>query len=58
MSLDELIRVSAGKNFFVGVERLTDSEIDRLREIIERRARGAAAVRAVEAKAREAADEA
>ena len=58
VKLDELIRVSAGKNFFVGIERLTDSEIDRLREIIERRARGAAAVGAVEAKAREAADEA
>ena len=50
--------MSAGKNFFVGIERLTDSEIDRLREIIERRVRGAAAVRAVEAKVREAADEA
>jgi low affinity Fe/Cu permease len=58
VKLDELIRVSAGKNVFVGIERLTDSEIERLREIIERRAKGAPACRAIEARAQEAADNA
>jgi low affinity Fe/Cu permease len=58
VKLDELIRVSAGKNVFVGIERLTDSEIERLREIIERRAKGAPAGRAIEARAQEAADNA
>jgi low affinity Fe/Cu permease len=37
VKLDELIRVSAAKNFFVGIEHLTDDEIDRLREIVEKR---------------------
>jgi low affinity Fe/Cu permease len=43
VKLDELIRVSAARNVFVGIERLTDSEIERLRQIIERRAKGAPA---------------
>jgi low affinity Fe/Cu permease len=37
VKLDELIRVSAAKNFFVGVEHLTDAEIERLRKLIEDR---------------------
>ena len=37
VKLDELIRVGAGKNFFVGVEHLTDEEIERLRKMIEQR---------------------
>jgi len=37
VKLDELIRVSAAKNFFVGIEHLTDAEIDRLRDIVETR---------------------
>jgi low affinity Fe/Cu permease len=37
VKLDELIRVSAAKNFFVGVEHLTDAEIERLRGLIEDR---------------------
>jgi low affinity Fe/Cu permease len=37
ITLDELIRVGAGKNFFVGVEHLTDPEIERLRKMIEDR---------------------
>jgi low affinity Fe/Cu permease len=37
VKLDELIRVSAAKNFFVGIEHLTDDEIDRLRDIVEKR---------------------
>ena len=35
VKLDELIRVSAAKNFFVGIEHLSDEEIDRLRELVE-----------------------
>jgi low affinity Fe/Cu permease len=58
VKLDELIRVSAGRNVFVGIERLTDSEIARLREIIEHRAKGAPAGRAIEARAQEATDNA
>jgi low affinity Fe/Cu permease len=37
VKLDELIRVSAAKNFFVGIEHLTDEEIERLRDIVENR---------------------
>ena len=37
VKLDELIRVSAAKNFFVGIEHLTDDEIERLRDIMEKR---------------------
>ena len=37
VKLDELIRVGAGKNFFVGVEHLTEEEIERLRKMIEQR---------------------
>src|SRR3954469_14536691 len=33
VKLDELIRVSAAKNFFVGIEHLTDEEIERLRDM-------------------------
>jgi low affinity Fe/Cu permease len=58
VKLDELIRVSAGKNVFVGIEQLTDSEIERLREIIERRAKGAPGGRAVEARPQEVTDNA
>jgi low affinity Fe/Cu permease len=32
-----LIRASAAKNFFVGVEHLTDAEIERSRKLIEDR---------------------
>lgn len=37
VKLDELIRVSAAKNFFVGIEHLADDEIERLRDIVEKR---------------------
>jgi low affinity Fe/Cu permease len=57
VKLDELIRVSAAKNFFVGIEHLTDDEIERLRTMCESRAKGAnRKVAQVEAKAEEAAD--
>jgi low affinity Fe/Cu permease len=59
VKLDELIRVSAAKNFFVGIEHLTDEEIERLRGMCETRARGAnKRVAQVEAKAEQAADRA
>ena len=53
VKLDELIRVSAGKNFFVGIEHLTDDEIGRLRDIVENRSKSRA-VRNVEKLAKEA----
>jgi low affinity Fe/Cu permease len=59
VKLDELIRVSAAKNFFVGIEHLTDEEIDRLRTMCEDRAKGAnRLVAAVDKKATDAADRA
>jgi low affinity Fe/Cu permease len=58
VKLDELIRVGAGKNFFVGIEHLTDEELERLRQMVEQRVKGARAVRDVDAKAQAAADEA
>jgi low affinity Fe/Cu permease len=39
VKLDELIRVSAAKNVFVGIEHLTQEEIDRLGQMIENRAK-------------------
>lgn len=39
VKLDELIRVSEVKNMFVGIEHLTDEEIDELRSRCEVRAR-------------------
>ncbi|RYE61971.1 MAG: low affinity iron permease family protein, partial [Oxalobacteraceae bacterium] len=40
VKLDELIRVSAAKNTFVGIEHLTDEEIEELRTKCEARAKG------------------
>ena len=39
VKLDELIRVSRVSNTFVGVEHLTDEELDELRELCETRAK-------------------
>jgi low affinity Fe/Cu permease len=59
VKLDELIRVSAAKNFFVGIEHLTDEEIERLRTMCETRAKGAdKLVAEVSQKASDAADQA
>jgi low affinity Fe/Cu permease len=59
VKLDELIRVSAAKNFFVGIEHLSDDEIERLRTMCESRAKGAGRrVTEVQAKAEDAADRA
>jgi low affinity Fe/Cu permease len=57
LKLDELIRVSAAKNFFVGIEHLTDTEIDRLRDLCEAKARGKKAVKVVNDEALQAADQ-
>ena len=54
VKLDELIRVSAAKNFFVGIEHLTDEEIDRLREVVETRT-NSRSVRGVSNKVQESA---
>src|ERR1700755_2433457 len=39
VKLDELIRVSEVKNLFVGIEHLTDEEIEQLRKTCEERAK-------------------
>jgi len=58
VKLDELIRASAAKNYFVGIEHLSDMEIDRLREALEKWARASHVVSVVDAKAEQAADRA
>lgn len=55
VKLDELIRVSAAKNFFVGIEHLSDEEIDRLRELVETHTKNKV-VKETNARAQEAAD--
>ena len=55
VKLDELIRISAGKNFFVGIEHLTDDEIERLRDIVEKRTKSPQ-VKVTEKMAEEAAE--
>ena len=58
--LDELIRTSTAQNSFVGIERLTDEEIDAIREKCERRAKAEKTnekeVRLTGKKAKQAAD--
>jgi low affinity Fe/Cu permease len=60
VKLDELIRVSMARNSFVGIEHLTDEELDEIREKCERRANaektGENEVRAAGEKAEQAAD--
>jgi len=58
VKLDELIRVSEVKNNFVGIEHLTDDEIEELRKACEAHAKkeGQKAVRVVGKRAEEAAD--
>ena len=46
--LDELIRTSAAQNAFIGIERLTEEELDEIRAKCEARARAAAAADAAE----------
>ena len=60
VKLDELIRVSEVKNMFVGIEHLTDEEIEELRRKCEARAsrNGDKAVERVQRRARDAAQEA
>jgi low affinity Fe/Cu permease len=62
VKLDELIRVSAAHNSFVGIEHLTDEELDEIRTKCERRAEaekvGEASVEKTGQKARKAAERA
>ena len=59
LSVDEIIRAGEAKNGFVGIERLTEEEIEDLRSRCEERARqGQAAVDRVSRKADAAADRA
>jgi len=59
VKLDEIIRTGEAKNSFVGIEHLTEEEIEDLRAKCEARARaGDAAVRRVGARAGHAADRA
>jgi low affinity Fe/Cu permease len=54
--LDELIRVSAAQNLYIGIEHLTEEELDELRQKCEARARAdAVADRAEESANRKAA---
>jgi low affinity Fe/Cu permease len=62
VKLDELIRVSTAHNSFVGIEHLTDEELDEIRNRCERRAEaekaGEASVEKTGQKARKAAERA
>lgn len=62
VKLDELIRVSTAHNSFVGIEHLTDEELDDIRIKCESRAKanraGTRAVKSTGKKARRAADDA
>jgi low affinity Fe/Cu permease len=62
VKLDELIRVSSAQNFFVGIEHLTDDELEEIRDKCERRAEAEKAgddpAQRTGKKAREAADRA
>lgn len=62
VKLDELIRVSTAHNSFVGIEHLTDDELEEIRTKCERRAKaekaGEASVERTGKKARKAADRA
>ena len=59
VKLDELIRVSTVQNAFVGIEHLTDEELDDIRERCEERAAAAEkAIKKVEERAEDAATDA
>ena len=62
VKLDELIRVSTAHNSFVGIEHLTDDELEEIRDKCERRAEaeklGEESVKKTGKKAKEAADSA
>src|SRR4051812_25995682 len=47
--LDELIRASAAQNVFIGIEHLTEEEVEEMRTKCEARARGRVADRATKA---------
>ncbi len=49
--LDELIRTSAAQNAFIGIEKLTEEELEEIRRKCELRAKGSAAADKAEASA-------
>jgi low affinity Fe/Cu permease len=58
VKLDELIRASAAQNFYIGIESLTDVEIDEIRKKCEMRARAAEAGRRAEGEVGQMAEDA
>jgi low affinity Fe/Cu permease len=58
VKLDELIRVTEAQNRFVGIEHLTESEVEQYRALTEKAAKAADRARKAEAKADEAEEEA
>ena len=54
VKLDELIRTGAAKNFFIGIEDLTEDQIERMRGICTTKARANVVVESIEKEAREA----
>lgn len=54
VKLDELIRVSTAQNSFVGIEHLTDEELEQIRKTCESRAAAEAGNQAVKRTARQA----
>jgi low affinity Fe/Cu permease len=56
VKLDELIRSGGAKNFFMGIEQLTEDDIERMRKLCEDKARSRRALEEANVKATEAAD--
>ena len=56
--LDELIRVTEAQNRFVGIEHLTDTEVEQYRESTERAAKAADRARNAQGRAKQAEEEA
>jgi low affinity Fe/Cu permease len=56
--LDELIRVSTGHNHFIGIEHLTETEVEEFRTKCEQAAKGHDGARTAAGEAKEAATEA
>ncbi|MFL5036373.1 MAG: low affinity iron permease family protein [Microvirga sp.] len=49
VKLDELIRTSAAQNLYIGIERLTEEELEEIRKRCEERAKGFMAEKAAKA---------
>lgn len=57
VKLDELIRTGAAKNFFIGIEQLTEDQIGRMREICAARAHATSELKKVEKQVAEAVED-